>query len=309
MRSSTIKDAAREAARGGTGRPTEQAQVDQLRERLAPVVEHAIGIAREQAVQAAVAAGHARDWATPRVGAAVERGRAAAAPRVEAAAERVVPAVDAARDRIVEELLPRLVEAVHHAVAAGAAAKTAAAESMSRTVEDAALSLAAATPSAKARARRRRRRVRTLWIALAAALVSAGIAAALRKARARQAAWEFAPTEVSASTTAEPGVAGGSTTDIIAAAAGPSDAGVAEPDLGPVAAPSASEPVDLFTPAEDLGKSTSPGTGEDSAAEAVNPLPPAPVEPHDTLPPSGPETVGIETPADDVPARRRGGRS
>ena len=53
-------------------------------------------------------------------------GRLAAAPHVEAAveaaAERFGPAVDAARDRVVEDLIPRLAEAVHHAAVAGTSA-------------------------------------------------------------------------------------------------------------------------------------------------------------------------------------------
>lgn len=76
----------------------------QLREKVAPVV--------------AVAARDAKVWATPHM----ERGIEVAAPRVEAAVERVSPAVDAARDKIVEDLLPRLVEAVNAAATAGAAA-------------------------------------------------------------------------------------------------------------------------------------------------------------------------------------------
>src|SRR5450755_3845009 len=155
VKSNSIRDAAREAMRDVADRAGEQVQSVDLRERLTPVVDHAIQLAREQAGQAVIAAGQARDWAAPRMEAAVEwaaprverglqaaaprveaavewaaprveRGLQAAAPRVEAAADRVAPAVDAARDRIVDDLLPRLIEAVHAAGAAGAAATTAA---------------------------------------------------------------------------------------------------------------------------------------------------------------------------------------
>lgn len=74
---------------------------------------------REKVVPAIGAKAHdAKQWATPHV----ERGMEAAAPRVEAAVDRVSPAVDATRDKIVEDLLPRLVDAVHAAAAAGATA-------------------------------------------------------------------------------------------------------------------------------------------------------------------------------------------
>ena len=74
--------------------------------------------------------GKARDaahWAAPHV----ERGREAAAPRVEAAVDRVSPAVDAAREKL-EELMPRLAEAVGAAAAAGSAASAHAGEYRAR---------------------------------------------------------------------------------------------------------------------------------------------------------------------------------
>lgn len=71
----------------------------------------------------------AKEWAAPHV----ERGLEAAAPKVEAAVEKVSPAVDAARDKIVDDLLPRLVEAVNAAAAAGAAATAAGAVAKTRS--------------------------------------------------------------------------------------------------------------------------------------------------------------------------------
>lgn len=236
MRSSTIQDAADEAAaRELTLRATDQAQLDQLRERLAPVVDHAIRLARAQGAQAALAAGQARLWASPRVGAAVERGRAAAAPHALAAAQRFAPAVDAARDRIVDDLLPRLADAVHHATVAGAAATSTAAETVSRTVEEAARALAEATPSARAKVARRRRRARAVWLALFSLLAGAAGAAAWKQAKShRAAAWEVPPATGLASssrtgTTEYPSPAADSVADVIAAAAGPNDAGIADP--------------------------------------------------------------------------------
>ena len=75
--------------------------------------------------------GKARDaahWAAPHV----ERGREAAAPKVEAAVDKVSPAVEAAREKL-EELLPRLAEAVSAAAAAGSAAGAHAGEYRARS--------------------------------------------------------------------------------------------------------------------------------------------------------------------------------
>lgn len=83
------------------------------------------------------------DWAVPHI----ERGRDAAAPKVEAAVglavdkvspvvdaalEKVTPAVDAAREKL-DELVPRLVEALTAAAAAGVAAGTTAGEYKARS--------------------------------------------------------------------------------------------------------------------------------------------------------------------------------
>ena len=49
----------------------------------------------------------------------------------------MAPAVDAARDRIVDDLLPRLVDAVNAAALASAAAQRVAAEKVSASLENA----------------------------------------------------------------------------------------------------------------------------------------------------------------------------
>jgi len=63
-------------------------------------------------------------WATgvaaPRLDKAWRDGVAAAAPKVEAAAEKARPAVDSARDKIVDDYLPRVQKAMHDAAEAAA---------------------------------------------------------------------------------------------------------------------------------------------------------------------------------------------
>jgi len=89
---------------------------DQLRERVVP----AVGQAAENAIewgQPRVEA--AREWARPRV----EHGLEVAAPRLESAVSGLAPKVDTARDKIVDELIPRIADAIAAWSAASAAAK------------------------------------------------------------------------------------------------------------------------------------------------------------------------------------------
>jgi hypothetical protein len=89
---------------------------DQLRERVAP----AVGQAAENAIewgQPRVEA--AREWARPRV----EHGIEVAAPKLESAVSGLAPKVDTARDKIVDELLPRIADAIGAWAAVSAAAK------------------------------------------------------------------------------------------------------------------------------------------------------------------------------------------
>lgn len=76
------------------------------------------------------AAEQTRDWASPRVHAAKEwaapraqKGIDAAAPRVEHAVDAVTPKIDAARDKLVEEVLPKLVEAITAATSQASAVR------------------------------------------------------------------------------------------------------------------------------------------------------------------------------------------
>ena len=81
------------------------AMADQLRERVGP----AVGQATE----------NAREWARPRF----EHGVEVAAPRLESAVIGLAPRVDTARDKIVDELIPRLAEAISVWAAATVAAR------------------------------------------------------------------------------------------------------------------------------------------------------------------------------------------
>jgi hypothetical protein len=130
---------------------------EQLRERIAPAVS--------------LKARDAKTWAAPRVERGVERGLDLAAPRVELAVEKVSPKVDAARDKLVDDLLPRLVVAVNAAAAAGHAASDASEEVRSRSKGAAAV----LTGDAVAKPKHRRGR-RFLLFAMIAAAVSAAVA-------------------------------------------------------------------------------------------------------------------------------------
>lgn len=88
--------------------------------RLSDVTARAGLTAEQLAAQAKEAAYQAKDWAAPRAEKAWYEGRKAAAPKIEAAAEKAIPMVDTAHDRLVDDILPKLVAAI--TAAAGAAA-------------------------------------------------------------------------------------------------------------------------------------------------------------------------------------------
>jgi hypothetical protein len=106
---------------------------DQLRERVGPVV----GQATENAIE----------WAKPRVGHGIE----VAAPKLESAVNGLAPRVDTARDKIVDELIPRIAEAISAWAAASSAAKD---EAVSRGQGAAAVISGNAVASPKGRKRR-----------------------------------------------------------------------------------------------------------------------------------------------------------
>lgn len=239
-----------------------------IRERLSPVMGRAAQRAREQALlaraQSVLAAGQAREWAAPRIGAVVdwagprlergmERGLRAAAPRVEAAAERAMPAVDAVRDRILDDVLPRLVEAVNSAALAGAAAGAAAGEALGEATEIGARKAKAGLRAAATRAgqaggggKRRRRAMRRVAVATLAAAGAAAVAgvAAWRRAQVEEPLADRLDGEPSTGTSLTDGATG-------VATAGTGSVPVPEP-VSDIGVAQGSTPTDDLSPQEDL---------------------------------------------------------
>jgi hypothetical protein len=112
---------------------TAAAVADQLRERVGP----AVGQATENAME----------WARPRVGHGIE----VAAPRLESAVSGLAPKVDTARDKIVDELIPRIAEAISVWAAASAVTKN---EAVSRGQGAASVISGSAVASPKGRKKR-----------------------------------------------------------------------------------------------------------------------------------------------------------
>ena len=111
-----------------------KSRTEQVQDHQAAVAARAATLAdqlRGRAVPAvALAAENAKEWSQPRVEAArvwvkprVEHGIEVAAPRLESAVSSLAPKVDTARDKIVEDLLPRVTEAITAWAAATTAAK------------------------------------------------------------------------------------------------------------------------------------------------------------------------------------------
>lgn len=147
---------------------------EQLRERVAPVVGQAAGTAVEWGQPRVEAA---RLWAKPRV----EHGIEVAAPRLESVVNSLAPRVDTARDKIVDELLPRLGEAINAVAAASAAAKE---EAVSRGTGAAAVLAgdASATP------KRNKKGLVLLILGLLAA-AAAGAAVFMKKSAPKDDPW------------------------------------------------------------------------------------------------------------------------
>jgi hypothetical protein len=124
---------------------TASSVADQLRERVVPAVGQAAETAKEWGQPRVEAARH---WAKPHV----EHGIEVAAPKLESAVSSLAPKVDTARDKIVDELLPRVTEAITAFAAASAAAKD---EAVSRGTGAAAVisGEAVATPKHKKKCR------------------------------------------------------------------------------------------------------------------------------------------------------------
>jgi hypothetical protein len=148
---------------------------EHLRERVVPAVEQAAGSAMEWGQPRVEAARH---WAKPHV----EHGIEVAAPRLESAVSALAPKVDTARDKIVDDLLPRLTEAIGAFADASAAAKD---EAVSRGAG------AAAVLSGDAVASRRchKKGKVLLTLGLLAGGAAAAVAAFLKKSAPKDDPW------------------------------------------------------------------------------------------------------------------------
>jgi len=147
---------------------------EQLRERVVPAVEQAAGSAKEWGQPRVEAARH---WAKPRV----EHGIEVAAPKLESVVSGLAPKVDTARDKIVDELLPRLTEAINAFAAASAAAKD---EAMARGAGAAAVISGDASAAPK-----RKKKGRVLLILGLFTAAAAGAAAFMKKSAPKDDPW------------------------------------------------------------------------------------------------------------------------
>jgi hypothetical protein len=148
---------------------------DQLRERVLPAVGQAAESAKEWGQPRVVAA---RRWAKPRV----EHGIEVAAPKLESAVSSLAPKVDTARDKIVDELLPRVTEAITAWAAASAAARD---EAVSRGAGAAAVISGDAVAAPKRKGKKGKVML-TLGLLSAA---GAGIAAFMKKSAPKDDPW------------------------------------------------------------------------------------------------------------------------
>ena len=135
---------------------------EQLRERVGP----AVGQATENAM----------DWARPHF----EHGVEAAAPRLESAVNGLAPKVDTARDKIVDELIPRLAEAISAWAATTAAAKD---EAVSRGQG------AAAVLSGDAVASHKGKKTRVLLVLGLLTAAAAAVMAVMKKSAPKDDPW------------------------------------------------------------------------------------------------------------------------
>ena len=153
--------------------------------RLSDVTARAGLTAEQLALQAKEAAFQAKDWAAPRAEKAWQEGRKAAGPKIEAAAEKAIPVVDTAHDRLVDDILPKLVAAI--TAAAGAAAVGA---DKARDVADAKLTeLAHIAPPPK-----KHTGAKIFWSIAGLAVVGA-VVAAFRRNRPTTDPWAEEPWE------------------------------------------------------------------------------------------------------------------
>jgi hypothetical protein len=145
---------------------TASALAEQLRERVVPAVGHA--------------SENARDWARPRY----EHGITVAAPKLESAVNALVPKVDTARDKIVEDLIPRIAEAISAWAAASASAKD---EIVSRGQGAAAVMSGEAVAAPKRSFLGRMRRVMMAFALLGA--IAAGVMTFMKRSAPKDDPW------------------------------------------------------------------------------------------------------------------------
>lgn len=257
-------DALRAQAELLTGQATKQAA--SLKGKVGP----SAAVAREKSAHAAEAAkgwaephvGAAKHWAAPKFEKAKERGVDVAAPRVEHAAESLAPIVDSARDRIVDDVLPRIVAAVAAATAAAAARADAARDSTQETLADVRKHAAQATTKSGTSHRARN-------VLLVFTVVSAGAGAGYAAWRANQPDDDPWAATTGTATPRPAGTEGGPTSrlsDVSAGAATTSTLGG-----GSLAGSTA----DVDTPVPDgleTPDTATPDTDDQSDAVAVDPL-------------------------------------
>jgi hypothetical protein len=154
-----------------------KAQLVSVKDRIGPAVHSAAHEARGRSA-------HVADRVGPAAVATKERVVPAAITAKDVALERATPVVESARDKVVDDLLPRLAEAAVAAAAAAAAARDNAVE----TAQEKAVEAARNLPANK----RRRRRRRFALIATLAAAGAAG-AAAWKSRQAQSDPWTPAP--------------------------------------------------------------------------------------------------------------------
>jgi hypothetical protein len=169
----------------------------QLRETIAPAVALAARDAREwagpKAAEAKAWAGpkaqDAKAWAAPHI----EHGLEVAAPKVEAAVEKLTPAVDAARDKIVDELLPRVVEAVNAASVAAAGATTATTVAAATAKKRGADAAAVLRGEAVVKRKSSRGKGKTLLVLSLLAAVGGAVFAVLQRRTPQEDPWAIPP--------------------------------------------------------------------------------------------------------------------
>lgn len=162
-----------------------KSQAAEVGVRLSDASARAGHAAETLAAQAKEAATAAKEWASPRVERAWYEGKKAAAPKIEAAAAGAIPIVDKSHDKLVDEILPKLVAAV--AAAAGAAAAGA---DRAREVADAKLTdLAHIRPEPP----RRRRTGAAIFWSIAGLAIAGAVVSVFRRRQATTDPWAEEP--------------------------------------------------------------------------------------------------------------------